>query len=190
MSISLIVLMATTSFSPCPWSAMSRQLFQECLRLLQIYGVETLGEPIVDPPEHLSRFVVLPVFAKETTETSHGSELERLRALLAGNLDGLPKARFGFGVRSEGLVNAYLARRVGLKCQRSLQPIQLCLEEALAGFVACRESFLYGMHPVFGLLGLETRIDQKSEIHGSEQHGPCRSAGGQPIADLRDTFVV
>lgn len=86
--------------------ALSRQLFQERLRVLQIYRVETLGEPVVDLREHLSRFVVLPVFAKETTETRRGSKLERLGALLAGNLDGLPKARLGFGVRSEGLVNA------------------------------------------------------------------------------------
>jgi hypothetical protein len=79
-----------------------------------------------------------PLFVEEAGKARRRPELEGFRALLAGNLDCLPKERLGVSfrlVRSEGPLTAALTwtcARVGLKRQRSFQPIQLCLEEAFS----------------------------------------------------------
>jgi hypothetical protein len=72
------------------------QFFQKPLRLLQILCVEALSEPVVDLRQHLASFVLLALLLPQPGEASRCPQLKRLRLLLACNVDGLQKARFGF----------------------------------------------------------------------------------------------
>jgi len=68
------------------------QFFNQRFRLLQVFCVKPLSEPAVDLGQQLPGFVLLALFLPQPTQTHHRSQLQRLRLLLAGNLDGLQEA--------------------------------------------------------------------------------------------------
>src|SRR5262245_60388704 len=74
-----------------------RKPFEERLRVLQVGRIESLGEPAVDLCQHSARFVHLAPLLWKASQTHHGSEFERLRALAARDVDGVAKASLGFG---------------------------------------------------------------------------------------------
>jgi hypothetical protein len=77
------------------------QFFHQSLRLLQILGVKPFGEPTVDLSQELARFFLLALALPQAAQAHHRSQLQRLRLLLAGNVDGLLKTRLGFRLRLE-----------------------------------------------------------------------------------------
>ena len=81
------------------------QFFQQRLRLLQVFRVKPLSEPAVNLRQHLSGIVLLPLLLPQSGQAHRRPQLQRLRALVASNLDGFEKTLLGFclGVRDEGL---------------------------------------------------------------------------------------
>src|SRR5262245_8954950 len=79
-----------------PAMCSSGKLFEQRFRLLQIRRVEALGEPSVDLGQHTARFLLLALLLQKTTQACHRAELERLRALAAGDVDGVAKGSLGF----------------------------------------------------------------------------------------------
>ena len=79
-------------------------------------------------------FVLLALLLPQTGEARRCPQFQRLRLLLAGNLNGLEKTFFGFRLGSLGLLG--LPGRLRL-CKRQLafQPIQLRLVATLPSFV-------------------------------------------------------
>src|SRR5712692_9994604 len=75
------------------------QFFQQRFRLLQVFGIKPLGEPAVDLRQCVACCVVLALLLPEASEAHHGSQLQGLGTLAAGNLDGLVKTGFSFRLR-------------------------------------------------------------------------------------------
>ena len=81
------------------------QRSQQRLCVLQISRVKPLGKPAVDLREQPvcgGWFALLP---SQASQAHHGSQLQQLRPLSAGNFNGVQKARLGFllGMRGWGL---------------------------------------------------------------------------------------
>ena len=62
------------------------QRVQQCLRLLQVSGVESLGEPAVDLGQEPARFKALALLLPEATEAHGGAQLQGFRPLAAGHV--------------------------------------------------------------------------------------------------------
>ena len=62
------------------------QLFQQCLRLLQIARVESLSEPAVDWSEQFARLLHLALVAPEACEAHGGAEFPGFRSLRTRDL--------------------------------------------------------------------------------------------------------
>src|SRR5262249_15018520 len=58
-----------------PTLLVSAQLFQQCLGLLQIFGVKPLGEPAVDLGQELARFFPLALLLPKAAQAHHRSQL-------------------------------------------------------------------------------------------------------------------
>ncbi len=98
-----------------------RQLLQQRLRILQVLRVEAFGEPVVDRGEEVARRVPLPLPLPEAGMARGGAELEGLRLLRAGDVDGLAEQRLGLRLGVVGQPQEALA----------LQPEQLGVVEGL-----------------------------------------------------------
>ena len=79
-------------------SVFSAQGIEQRLRLLQVLRIKSFGEPAVDLGQHLVSFFLLALLLPQAREAHCRAEFQRFRLLLAGNLDGLQKTRFGFGL--------------------------------------------------------------------------------------------
>jgi len=51
------------------------QLIEQCLRFLEVGGVEALGEPVVDVGEHRASLVALALLGEQPRETCRGTQL-------------------------------------------------------------------------------------------------------------------
>src|SRR5580692_12760461 len=69
--------------------AISSQLIEQRLRLLQIGGVETLGEPAVDGRYEVRRLPALVFPDQDPCQVRGGSEFEKARFLSAGYAQGI-----------------------------------------------------------------------------------------------------
>ena len=97
------------------------ELVQQRLRVLQVRRVEAFGEPVVDGCEQRAGLVLFPLLLPEVGEVRGGAELEGLRLLRAGDVDGLAEQRLGLRLGVVGQPQEALA----------LQPEQLGVVEGL-----------------------------------------------------------
>ena len=72
----------------------SSQLVEQRLGILQIGGVEALGEPAVDRRQQLARLGGLALVAPQPGEAGGGAQFPRLRLLRTGSLDRPPIGNF------------------------------------------------------------------------------------------------
>src|SRR5207245_11582481 len=77
----------------------SHQRVQQLLRVLQVGGVEPLGEPPVDRCEHLSRLVLLALLPQPPRQAGGRAYLMRLCLLATSDRERFAEARFGFAGR-------------------------------------------------------------------------------------------
>ena len=77
-------------------SVFSGQGVEQGLGLFEVSRVKPLSEPIIDLGEHLPGVLFLALVLPQPAQAHHRSQFQRLRLLLAGNLNGLVKIRFGF----------------------------------------------------------------------------------------------
>ena len=75
-----------------------RQRLQQRLGLLEVSGIKTFDEPVVDRGQHVVRCVALPLTLPEARETGSGSQLEGFCLLVAGEGERLMETVFGFGL--------------------------------------------------------------------------------------------
>ena len=73
----------------------SGQLIEQSLRLLQILGVETFGEPVVDWGEQLIRLVALALALPQSREAGRRAEFRLLRAYVNASSSTLASVRSG-----------------------------------------------------------------------------------------------
>lgn len=98
------------------------QLRQQRLRVDEVARVETFGEPGIDRRQKIARLGGSPLTSQELRETRRRPQLERLRLLVACDLDGSTKARLCIG---DG-IGAIRYRRLTIDQQRfPLEPMQL-----------------------------------------------------------------
>src|SRR6266571_7950261 len=94
-SFFLAIEVSTTNYTA---ARRSPQRLQQCLGLLEVSGVKTLGEPAVDLRQHLPGSVALALALPQATQAHGRSQFPRLGLLAAGNVEGLMKTGFGFSV--------------------------------------------------------------------------------------------
>jgi hypothetical protein len=76
---------------------MTRQCIKQCLGVLQVRGVKTLGEPTVDRGQQLVRIGAPALLLPQPTEAHRRPQLQRLGLLPARHFEGLMKGRFAMG---------------------------------------------------------------------------------------------
>ena len=76
----------------------SGELLEHRLGFTQVGSVETLSEAVVDVGERLPRFVTLALPSEQPAEARRRPELPPVRALMARDVDRLPKARLSLRV--------------------------------------------------------------------------------------------
>src|SRR5919109_1328465 len=75
-------------------TALSCQLLQQDLGLLQVCCVKALGKPPINRREHLVGFGSLALLLPQPTQAHPRPQLQRLRLLAAGDFEGLLKTGF------------------------------------------------------------------------------------------------
>ena len=75
----------------------SRQLVEQRFSVLEIGGVEALGEPAIDRRDEVARVGSLAPVAPKPSQVKRGFQLERLGALLAGDHQRPLEAGFSLG---------------------------------------------------------------------------------------------
>src|SRR5258706_243048 len=75
------------------------QFFDQRLRLLQVFGVETFGEPVVDLGQHLVSFCSSALLLPQSRQACRRAKFPRLRLLMLSDLNGFKKTRFSFCLR-------------------------------------------------------------------------------------------
>ena len=68
-----------------------RQRVQQCLRLLQVRGVNALGEPAIDGREQAGGLRTLALLLPQPTQAQRGAQLQRPGLLAAGHVVGRPE---------------------------------------------------------------------------------------------------
>jgi hypothetical protein len=63
---------------------------------LQILGVKSFGEPVVDGGQRVTCFVLLALTLPQAGEADGGAQFKGFGLLLLSNFYGLEKVRFGF----------------------------------------------------------------------------------------------
>jgi hypothetical protein len=81
---------------------LASQFFEQRLGFLQVYCVKPFGEPAIDLRQQLARLFPLAVLLPQPSQARCRSQFQQLCLLLAGDLDGLEKTRFGFGLGVRG----------------------------------------------------------------------------------------
>src|SRR5215510_6252971 len=79
------------------WDRLALQLCQQGFGLLEIDRVKALCEPTVDLCQQLMGRGPLPLLLPEPRETQCGAQLQRLRLLAAGYIQGVEESSFGLG---------------------------------------------------------------------------------------------
>src|SRR6266853_3692485 len=81
-----------------------RQRVQQRLGLLQVSGVEALGEPAIDWGQELVGFGALALLLPQARQAHRRPQLQRLGLLAAGHIDRLAKTTFRLLLVSESLL--------------------------------------------------------------------------------------
>src|SRR5262249_45386774 len=71
-----------------------RQRVQQALRLLQVRGVKALGKPAIDWCQQLVGLGTLALLLPQPRQAHGGPQLQGLRPLAAGDIQGLLEAGF------------------------------------------------------------------------------------------------
>ena len=85
------------------------QLFQQCLRLLQVGGVKAFGKPAVYRREQRVGRGPLPLLLPPPAQACCGAQLPRFGLLVAGNGESLVETGFSPGHLWNGLAQQQLA---------------------------------------------------------------------------------
>jgi len=75
------------------------QLVEKRFGVFEVWGVEALGEPVVDFGKHRTRLVATAGIAQQAGKTHCGAKLPPLRRLASRDFNGLAKARLRLGSR-------------------------------------------------------------------------------------------
>jgi hypothetical protein len=78
-----------------PFCHLSSQLVQQRLRLFQIYGVETFGEPVVNTAQQGASFFASPLLRELASKAGSRAQLEHFSFLATGYLNRSANAFFG-----------------------------------------------------------------------------------------------
>ena len=108
------------------------------LRILQIGGVESFLEAVVDGTNEIARMCVAAVLALNTSQTDDSAQLERVRLLLLRDGNRPLEARFSL---RKAIVT------VGYEQTLSLQPMEFSLVTALARRCSCGDRFVDNAKP-------------------------------------------
>jgi hypothetical protein len=108
-----------------------RQLFQQCLSLLQVGGGKDLGEPAVDRCRSFASFISLALALPQLTQAQGRQEFPRLGLLAAGHGHGLLSAGFRLGRVRDGLPQEQLP----------VEPVHLCFILTHSSVVHHRQCF-------------------------------------------------
>jgi hypothetical protein len=101
-------------------------LLQESLSFLEVGNVKTFGEPAIDRCQQFRGLDPLALLLPQTTQAHRRPQLQRLRLLAPGHLEGLLQA--GFSLRRRPRQRTALP--LGLPLQKlALQAVELCLVE-------------------------------------------------------------
>jgi hypothetical protein len=73
---------------------LSAQFLQQRLGLLQVGGVKALGEPAIDRRQQLVGFATFALLLPESGQAHGGAQLQRLRLLATGDIQGSLKPDF------------------------------------------------------------------------------------------------
>src|ERR1035437_5439111 len=73
---------------------LSTQFVEQGFGVLQVGGVEALGEPVVDLGEHCARLAAAILTLEKAGEARRCAQFQRLRVLTPGNFDRLTKTCF------------------------------------------------------------------------------------------------
>ena len=102
------------------------QLVEQHLRLLEVGGIETFGEPVVDVGRHHMRFVAAAGIAQQPREACSRTELPRFRTHTARQYECCAEVSFGwFELSLLRLQLATQAKCLGLDYLESVRTIWL-----------------------------------------------------------------
>src|ERR1700736_6094802 len=73
-------------------AALRTELIEQDLGVLQVGGIESLSEPVVDVGEHCAGFITTAGIAKQPSKTHRRAQLPRLGPLLGGDRAPQPYA--------------------------------------------------------------------------------------------------
>jgi hypothetical protein len=146
--------MCSGRHAPEPREAESRpsaQLVEQHLGVLEIGGVEALGEPAIDGGEQLVSLAAFTLVGPQAGEAGRRAQLERLGALSLRDLPCQMEARLGVGATVRRLNQQKLAP----------EPVKLGLPSPLAARVGERECLGDGALPCFGPTDPAADVGQK-----------------------------
>src|SRR5713101_1479939 len=92
------------------------QFFKQHLRLLQVFCVKPLSEPVVNFREHLPGFFFSALLLPQPAQSHHRSQLQRLCPLPPRDLNGFQKTLFSFGLGIGGQGSGVGVFRLILTC--------------------------------------------------------------------------
>ena len=75
-------------------TVLSRQLLQQCLRVLEVSGVKPLGEPAVDWRQEVIGFLAFALLLPEPSEAGGSTEFQDLACWLCELCPGLDGSKF------------------------------------------------------------------------------------------------
>src|SRR5262249_32652890 len=135
-------------------------------------------EPAVDLRQHRAGFLSLALLVVETTQAQDGPQLERLRALPAGSINGPPETGFGVGriLRSTG------------QQKFSLDPMNFRLAEAHRRSHNPSHRLCEQGETLFRIPLLAIRLGQQNLEIGSPV-GLARGRSSQALADLSNSLL-
>jgi putative transposase len=134
-------------------AALSRELLQQCLRLLQVGGIKPLGEPAIDLRQELSGVIAPALLLPQPAQAHRGPQLPRLRLLAASHAKGLLEPGFRFRL--------FICRQS--QQQLSFESIQLRLQETLPSNLRCRLRLGQHAQPLFRLPHVPIRASQQRQ---------------------------
>src|SRR6266851_3093517 len=152
------------------------ELVEEGLGVLQVGGIEALGEPVVDVGEHRARLVAMVLPREQPSETHRRAQLPRLGALITRNLNRALEAVMSF--RGIGITL--------LEQQLAFEPMYLSFIETLFIFICCGQRFRHGRKPVFHPPKYAAPFGNRRTKHRPGYPGTGGAHGGEAFAQLPD----